>query len=218
MTGKKRDGTRERLLAAAEEEFLSLGYEKAGLRGICNRAGVTTGALYFFFSSKAELFRELVGKVPEEMAGLMEEASEREREESVRARAAGGQPGSLVDRDNERRMMEYIFKNRSAFLLLMGRAEGSEFEGFSKGLLDWMKGQFMEFAAIFLPEEARNSGDFLFMAERMAQWRFQSYMRILEESADAREAAERAELVSAYAVGGWNELIRVMRGGEWNED
>lgn len=214
MTDRKRDGTRERLLAAAEEEFLSLGYEKAGLRGICRRAGVTTGALYFFFPDKAGLFRELVGRVPGELEGLMAEASKREREESLRARAAGVQPDSLADRDNERRLMEYIFKNRSAFLLLLGRAEGSEFEGFAKSLKDWVKGQFMEFAAIFLPKEARDSEDFCLMAELMAQWRFQSYMRILEESASAGEAVRRAELVSAYAVGGWNELIKVMRGGE----
>ena len=33
---------------------------KASLRNICKNAGVTTGALYFFFKDKDELFRSIV--------------------------------------------------------------------------------------------------------------------------------------------------------------
>ena len=41
--------TREKLLASARQEFLEKGYTQASLRSICKNAGVTTGALYFFF-------------------------------------------------------------------------------------------------------------------------------------------------------------------------
>ena len=44
--------TRRKLIASAEEEFAQQGYEKASLRRICSRIGVTTGALYFFFNNK----------------------------------------------------------------------------------------------------------------------------------------------------------------------
>ena len=47
---------REVLIEAAKKEFLEKGYNKASLRTICSKAGVTTGALYFFFENKAELF------------------------------------------------------------------------------------------------------------------------------------------------------------------
>lgn len=45
----QQETTRERLLESASREFLSNGYQKASLRTICRNAGVTTGALYFFF-------------------------------------------------------------------------------------------------------------------------------------------------------------------------
>ena len=51
---------RELLISAAKEEFLEKGYNKASLRSICAKAGVTTGALYFFFENKADLFSAIV--------------------------------------------------------------------------------------------------------------------------------------------------------------
>ena len=52
--------TREKLLASARQEFLEKGYMQASLRSICKNAGVTTGALYFFFQDKEDLFTQLV--------------------------------------------------------------------------------------------------------------------------------------------------------------
>ena len=56
----QQETTRERLLESASREFLSNGYQKASLRTICRNAGVTTGALYFFFKDKSALFHALV--------------------------------------------------------------------------------------------------------------------------------------------------------------
>ena len=44
--------TEAKLLASAKSEFLEKGYAKASLRKICANAGMTTGALYFFFKDK----------------------------------------------------------------------------------------------------------------------------------------------------------------------
>lgn len=52
--------TKRRLLAAATDEFFACGYSGASLRQICARAGVTTGALYFFFENKQDLLRCVV--------------------------------------------------------------------------------------------------------------------------------------------------------------
>ena len=51
--------TKRRLLESAKKEFLEKGYLQASLRNICKNAGVTTGALYFFFEGKEALFAEL---------------------------------------------------------------------------------------------------------------------------------------------------------------
>ena len=53
--------TRNNLLQSARKEFTEKGYMKASLRTICKNAGVTTGALYFFFKDKDDLFDAVVG-------------------------------------------------------------------------------------------------------------------------------------------------------------
>ena len=53
---KSENAVRSRLLEAGKEEFRDRGFLKASLRAICKKADVTTGALYFFFESKAALF------------------------------------------------------------------------------------------------------------------------------------------------------------------
>ena len=57
--------TRHRLLKSAEQEFALQGYDKASLRQICAHVGVTTGALYFFFENKEDLFKNVLIPVTE---------------------------------------------------------------------------------------------------------------------------------------------------------
>lgn len=52
--------TRKHLVDAATKEFAKSGYAKASLRDICARANITTGALYFFFGGKDDLFRTVI--------------------------------------------------------------------------------------------------------------------------------------------------------------
>lgn len=53
---KDEKGTLERILQAAEEEFLENGFKDASLRKIVKAAGVTTGAFYRYYSTKEALF------------------------------------------------------------------------------------------------------------------------------------------------------------------
>lgn len=52
--------TKNRLMQVAANEFATKGFQDSSLRRICNDAGVTTGALYFFFQNKDDLFKELI--------------------------------------------------------------------------------------------------------------------------------------------------------------
>lgn len=56
----KRSQTRALLLQAAARGFRSLGYGGAGIDALAKGAGVTSGAVYDHFGSKAGLFRETV--------------------------------------------------------------------------------------------------------------------------------------------------------------
>lgn len=54
--------TLERIHQVAKEEFLKKGLRSASLRNIVKLAGLTTGAFYGYYKSKAELFEALVAE------------------------------------------------------------------------------------------------------------------------------------------------------------
>lgn len=47
---------RDRILTAAARTFAELGYERATVAQILGRAGISTGAAYYYFDDKADLF------------------------------------------------------------------------------------------------------------------------------------------------------------------
>ncbi|MFT3926639.1 MAG: TetR/AcrR family transcriptional regulator [Myxococcales bacterium] len=57
---KKSEQTRALILAGAGRTFRSHGYGGAGVDGLAKAAGLTSGAFYAYFKSKAEAFREAV--------------------------------------------------------------------------------------------------------------------------------------------------------------
>ncbi len=52
--------TRQNLLAAAEAVFAEEGFYNASMVKITGRAGVAQGTFYLYFSSKQQIFEELV--------------------------------------------------------------------------------------------------------------------------------------------------------------
>lgn len=84
--GRPRAGesdARERILAAAADEFGEFGYDGATMRGIAARAGVDSALLHHYFGTKADLFTETVGvplrpdlEVPRLLAGPRDEVGE----------------------------------------------------------------------------------------------------------------------------------------------
>ena len=71
---------RKLLIEAAKKEFLEKGYNKASLRNICAKAGMTTGALYFFFNNKENLYSSIVNPPIEELKKIVIEHYREDRE------------------------------------------------------------------------------------------------------------------------------------------
>ncbi|WP_169314604.1 TetR family transcriptional regulator [Thiothrix nivea] len=63
--------TRQKLLETALEEFVRVGYERATLQQIAQNAGMTRGAVYHHFASKAQIFSELVHDTSQELDALI---------------------------------------------------------------------------------------------------------------------------------------------------
>ncbi|MFE5846255.1 TetR/AcrR family transcriptional regulator [Streptomyces niveus] len=71
VRAQQRQQTRDTLLRESRRLFSKLGYASVGLSEIVGAAGVTKGALYHHFDSKAELFRVVLEQVQQEVAELI---------------------------------------------------------------------------------------------------------------------------------------------------
>jgi TetR/AcrR family transcriptional regulator, transcriptional repressor for nem operon len=83
-----KEAARARILAAAGRGFRRQGYGGIGVDGLAKEAGVTSGAFYGHFASKAEAFEAAA------LAGLVEL---REAIEALQARDGAGWLGKFVD-------------------------------------------------------------------------------------------------------------------------
>lgn len=125
--------TKEKLLRAAKEEFLDKGYMKASLRNICKKAEVTTGALYFFFQGKEDLFGTLV---EEPLCGIYrmmkmhydeeERYADKENDDSVEVVSALRR--MHTDESIAFEVVEYLYRYREEVLLVLTKAQGSRYE------------------------------------------------------------------------------------------
>ena len=110
---KSENAVRSRLLEAGKEEFRDRGFLKASLRAICKKADVTTGALYFFFESKAALFEEIVEETVEDLKRIMGDFTDQEKQ--------------LHPEEYDRILMEFIWENRDIAKILIDGAEGTRY-------------------------------------------------------------------------------------------
>lgn len=126
---KNKKDTKQLLLCHAKKEFIEKGFMKASLRTICKNAGVTTGALYFFFQDKNALFAELVRTPLENINTILLMHYQTEK---LRLRK---NPTDLRNFDSSKavcfRILHELYTYREEFLLLLTKAQGSHLENIS---------------------------------------------------------------------------------------
>lgn len=109
---KENRDTKNELLKAARAEFSEKGFQGASLRSICQRAHVTTGALYFFYTNKEDLFSQVIGNLVEEFETLL-------KDRSVEGR---------------KRCNEFLCEHAKEMFMILSGAKGTEFEYVSDDL------------------------------------------------------------------------------------
>ena len=119
-------GHHERILEAAQQEFLTWGFADASMRRIAVAAGMSAAGLYKHFSSKEEMFAALVEPAFQELMSLYrrEEASELE------ALQEGVITQKWEEGGDARLAMACIYDHLDAFRLLICKAQGTRYESF----------------------------------------------------------------------------------------
>jgi len=61
--GRIRDRNTQRILDAAEHEFVRLGFKGATIQAIANRAGLPKANIHYYFRSKSELYTSVLNRI-----------------------------------------------------------------------------------------------------------------------------------------------------------
>lgn len=175
--------TRERLLEAGREEFLEKGFEKASLRKMCERSNVTTGALYFFFENKEDLFHQIVYETLEQIKVLTKELTEAELHE-----------GSSSS-DGDRKLMEFLWYHQKEVRLLLEKSAGTRYENYKDEIFSQLEKNFCQFF-----QKYGNMGHEKNLIQIIVKMRMKGYMELIDGGYPMEEMLRLSEMLSKEVV------------------
>lgn len=199
--------TREKLLDSAKQEFLEKGYMKASLRTICKNAGVTTGALYFFFQDKEDLLKHLV---EEPLKGLISRVESHFSEEMSMEEVVISIHDDSSDIKAAKEIVHFMYQHYDIFQILLTKSQGSAYEDivswFADGIeehYDRMAKRMTEKFGIQKPEH--------YMIHWLSHIQIDAFIHLLTHEQDEEKAVRQIEEIVIYLLSGWNGLFSPKR-------
>lgn len=198
--------TKEKLLASAEHEFMEKGYQGASLRNICKNAGVTTGALYFFFKDKDDIFASLVAPVLGSIRTMMEAHMQQELQE-VKGELQEGQDDFSDDVYASRRIIHGLYQNYDRVQLLLTKSQGSslagcidEFVAFTEKNYRMLADAQAKVCGVAAPDD--------YTIHWMAHMQIDAFVHLLTHEPDEEKAVAHLGDILKYLLAGWYALFQ----------
>ena len=193
---------RKLLIEAAKKEFLEKGYNKASLRNICAKAGMTTGALYFFFSNKEDLYESIVNPPIEELKRMIIEHYKEDSE--FLANQNSLDMGNIDHSDIAEMIVKHIYKNYDSFILLLS---GSKEDALDKEIDEFV--ELIEKSTVLMVKDSKYYTYDPFMTHWMAHTTVDSVAHVIKHEKDESIAQKRIQSIMNYLVIGWIKLVMV---------
>lgn len=191
--------TRQKLIESAKKEFLEKGYAKASLRSICADAGLTTGALYFFFENKEDLFSAIVDPPLNGLKAILEQHFKDDAEE-----VSGIESFDDIDMDHTEisdRIVGYIYENYDGFMLLLNASENTVYEN----VVD----EFVSMVERSIPPMISKLNGYTcdeYMSHWMSHICIDAFIHVIRHEKDVETAKVRLRAILNYLVMGWVQL------------
>ncbi len=196
--------TKGRLLQCAKEEFMEKGFAGASLRSICRKADVTTGALYFFFKDKDDLFCQVVGDLMERLEVVMREHFAEEEEEMAAAQVSHDDSSDFA---STIRIVHELYAYRDEVLLVLTKSQGSSMEYLTDRMVDEMDAH----NALMCEAMCRANG-IPPVEKKVIHWMSHSqvdmFIFMVTHIDHEAEALRFAEKGMKYLIGGWYGLVQ----------
>ena len=200
--------TREKLIESAKAEFMEKGYNKASLRSICANAGVTTGALYFFFKDKADLFRAIVGKPVDGLFEIMQ-AHFDEDEVIVAGANQDDAPDDYFDDHSEmaQLLIHHIYSNYDAAILVLTKAQGSEYEDIVDQIVGVTENKSIEMMDKLSAKTEKKQKVNKYMLHLVIHLVVDSFVHLVTHETDEQKALANIKKVFKMTMHNWTDTV-----------
>ncbi len=194
--------SRERLIECAKAEFLEKGFAKASLRRISAAAGLTTGAVYFFFGDKNGLFGAIVDEPLRQITEIISQhyMSENDEDFSVYEHTQGDHDGFAE------LLIPVMYRDHDAVMLLLEKSAGSRYEGTLDSIIDMTERFYVRLAekyAAAVPNKKVNS----YMLHWFCHMQINAFVHLLTHVRDEQQALRSIKPVMDMLVEGWMKYI-----------
>lgn len=199
--------TRVLLLESGKKEFLEKGYMKASLRKICADAGVTTGALYFFFKDKEDLFGAIAEPPLKVLIEVLNSHFSQELEELSQPYAVTG--GNLHEQADHDKLVSvlihHIYGNYDAFILLLTKSQGSKYENCIDELVDTVE----RFYLALSEKVGAHYGASVnrYMLHWLTHMVVDSSIHLITHELDEEKAAQYMMRIMNFILEGWQKAV-----------
>ena len=200
--------TREKLIESAKAEFMDKGYNKASLRTICANAGVTTGALYFFFEDKAGLFRAIVGNTVDGLFSIMQSHFD-EDEDVVASAAPDADPDEYIDDHSEiaQILIHHIYKNYDATILVLTKSQGSEYENIVDRIVEITENKSIEMMDKISVKTGKKQKLNKYMLHLVIHIVVDSFVQLVIHETDEKKALKSIKKVFRMTMHNWTDTV-----------
>ncbi len=202
----KSDRTRENILNTAKIHFLKDGYNGASLRNIVKDAGLTTGAFYKYYSTKKDLFNDLIDPYVEHIYQIYDDILA-----NFETLSANNQTSSMSQTSTTsiNQMIDYIYDHYDNFRLLFKCGDTGKYEDVIHNMVSReIKSTFtymetMRNAGIEIPELDESFMHMIYTGF------FSSIFQIIEHDMDKETAKRNISLLKNFQTGGWERLFHL---------
>ena len=199
-----KEDIRGRILTIARQQFEKKGYSKTSMREIAELSSVGVGNIYNYFTSKDELFREVVRPVLCALEPCCKNTTAYGGEDIMMMRSEKYLK-SCIDE-----YVSLIDKHRSLMEILLFRAQGSSLERFRENYTDrstelvkaW-------FASMQRKHPEINTAVSDFIIHLHTVWMFTMFEELLMHSVPRQEMEAILHDYILFEIQGWRAIIKI---------
>ena len=190
-----------KIMAAAKAEFMEAGYDRASMRSIAERCGMTAAGIYRHCRDKEDLFDQIVSPAVERINEWIDA-------HVARYIDAVNQGERLQWRDSEIDMMrEVVYPNMEEYHLLLAKSQGSKYESFLHDLTERHQNQLLS----YIPMLKSQGYEVWNIEPKELHLLLSAYSTALFEpvihSYPPEDAIRCLDTVEAFFLPGWKKLM-----------